>query len=305
MTMTRTSTKSGVMRARVGQDSTGGRLYLVGSPIGNLDDITLRAIQTLQEVDLIACEDTRRTQKLLRHFRINTPTISYHEHNELTRAPELILEMEGGAGIALVADAGMPVISDPGYRLVKLAIRHGLPVVPIPGASAFVAALSASGLPMDRFRFLGFLPSKKTQRRKAIEELKPTRKTQVFYEAPQRLLETLADIEKLLGDRPVVMAREVTKIHEEFVRGSAAEVLAHLKKKRVKGEITVVLGPADHVEALPSATTPERSIQKEIERVMAERKLDERAALKIVARARGLSRSEAYRQWQGEKSSGK
>ncbi|HEV2176984.1 MAG TPA: 16S rRNA (cytidine(1402)-2'-O)-methyltransferase [Terriglobia bacterium] len=296
--------KPGQPRARVAAKDPAGRLYLVGSPIGNLEDITLRAIRTLKEVDVVACEDTRRTQRLLDHYRIETPTVSYHEHNELTRAPELIIAMEEGSSIALVSDAGMPVISDPGYRLVKLAIRHGLPVVPVPGASAFVAALSASGLPIDRFRFLGFLPHKKTQRRQAIEELKPTQKTQVFYEAPHRILETLGDIRKILGDRPLVVAREVTKIHEEFVRGSAAEVLEHLKKKPVKGEITVLVGPvADSNHG--AASEPERPIRKELEQVMADRDLDERAALKVVARARGVSRSEAYRQWQSEKSSDK
>ena len=156
-------------------------LFLVGTPIGNLEDITFRALRTLKEVDLIACEDTRRTQQLLNHYAIKTPTVSYHEHNELTRAPELVMQLEEGSHIALVSDAGMPVISDPGHRLVSLAIRHEIRVVPIPGASAFVAALSAAGLPVDKFRFLGFLPSKKGQRRRAIEEVKGASKTLVFY----------------------------------------------------------------------------------------------------------------------------
>ena len=158
-----------------------GKLYVVGTPIGNLEDITLRAIRILKEVNLIACEDTRRTQKLLDAYKIRTRSISYHEHNEMTRAPELVIEMEEGASIALVTDAGMPVVSDPGFRLVHLAVRHSIPVIPVPGASAFVAALAASGLPVDKFRFLGFLPSKKGERRKALEDLKPAAKTLVFY----------------------------------------------------------------------------------------------------------------------------
>jgi len=276
-----------------------GMLFLVGTPIGNLEDITFRALRTLKEVDLIACEDTRRTQQLLNHYSITTPTISYHEHNELTRAPELVLRLEEGSHIALVSDAGMPVISDPGYRLVTLAIRHNIPVIPIPGASAFVAALSAAGLPVDKFRFLGFLPSKKAQRRKALEELRGSSKTLVFYEAPHRLLDMLADLRDVLGDLPVVVAREVTKVHEEFVRGTASEVLAQLKKKPVKGEITVLTAPQ---LAGAQGSAGSSSIRTEVEEVMAAKGLDERAALKLVARRRGLSRSEAYRQLQGEKS---
>jgi 16S rRNA (cytidine1402-2'-O)-methyltransferase len=281
-----------------------GKLYVVGTPIGNLEDITLRAIRILKEVDLIACEDTRRTQKLLNAYRIRTRTISYHEHNEMTRAPELIIQMEEGSSIALVADAGMPVVSDPGFRLVHLAVRHSIPVVPVPGASAFVAALAASGMPVDKFRFLGFLPSKKGERRKALEEMKDATKTLVFYEAPHRLLEMLRDVRDSLGDREIVIAREVTKIHEEFLRGTISTALERLKKRPVKGEITVLLG----VASAPSAAerpVPASSIRTEIAQVMAEHKLDERTALKAVARARGISRSEAYRQLQMEKSLGR
>jgi len=278
-----------------------GMLFLVGTPIGNLEDITFRALRTLKEADLIACEDTRRTQQLLNHYAIKTPTVSYHEHNELTRAPELVMQLEEGSHIALVSDAGMPVISDPGHRLVALAIRHEIRVVPIPGASAFVAALSAAGLPVDKFRFLGFLPSKKGQRRRALEEVKGASKTLVFYEAPHRLLDMLADLRDALGDPPVVVAREVTKVHEEFLRGTAAEVLARLKKKPVKGEITVLAAPQ---LATHPATAAAPSIREEVSQVMTAEGLDERAALKAVARKRGLSRSEVYRQWQGEKKGG-
>lgn len=277
-----------------------GKLYLVATPIGNLEDITFRAVRTLKEVDLIACEDTRRTQRLLQHYSIKTPTVSYHEHNELTRAPELVLQLEEGSHIALVSDAGMPVISDPGYRLVHLAIRHGIPVVPIPGASALVAALSAAGLPIDKFRFFGFLPPKKSQRRMTLEEAKHSVKTLVFYEAPHRVLEMLADVKEILGDPPVVVAREVTKLHEEFTRGKASEVLAQLRRKPVKGEITVLASP----QLAPTpAVSSKGSIRDEIAQAMSAEGLDERAALKSVARRRGISRSDAYRQLQAEKRS--
>jgi 16S rRNA (cytidine1402-2'-O)-methyltransferase len=280
--------------------SRAGKLYVVGTPIGNLEDMTSRAIRTLKEVDLIACEDTRRTQKLLNHYSIRTRTVSYHEHNELTRAPELIIEMEEGSNIALVSDAGMPVISDPGYRLVKLAIRHDLQVIPIPGPSAFVAVLAVAGLPMDKFAFLGFLPAKRAARQKALQELKNSSETLVFYEAPHRALEMLTDLRRVLADRPVVMAREITKVYEEFVRGTASEVIERLKRKPPKGEITLVVGPP--VNAAGDASVPELTISEDLEKVMKEKNLDERAALKLVARVRGISKSEAYRLWQTEKS---
>ena len=285
--------------SRVAAGASTGKLYLVGTPIGNLEDITFRALRTLREVDVIACEDTRHTQQLLNHYEIKTPTVSYHEQNEMTRAPELVIQLEQGSHIALISDAGMPVISDPGYRLVNLAIRHNISVVPVPGASAFVAALAAAGLPVDKFRFFGFLPRRKLARRKALEELKGVTKTLVFYEAPHRTLDMLEDIGQILGDPPVVVAREVTKLHEEFLRGSAAEVLAQMKKRPVRGEITVLVGPHPPPEKQSSSRG---LIVKELERVMAEQALDERAALKVVARRRGISRSEAYRQWQFEKS---
>jgi len=278
-----------------------GKLYVVATPIGNLEDITLRAIRMLKEVDVIACEDTRRTQKLLSHYDIRTRTISYHEHNEMTRAPELIIELEQGAHVALVSDAGMPVISDPGYRLVKLAIRHNISVVPVPGASAFLAALAAAGLPVDKFRFLGFLPAKRTARRKALDELKQgPQKTLVFYEAPHRVVEMLRDLRRSLGERPVVVAREVTKVYEEFVRGSVSEVLEVMKARPPKGEITVLVGWENNSHPDPAAG--EQSIADQLAEVMESKGLDEKAALKAVARARGVKRSEAYRLWQAEKS---
>jgi 16S rRNA (cytidine1402-2'-O)-methyltransferase len=278
--------------------NTTGKLFVVGTPIGNLEDITFRAVRILKEVDLIACEDTRHSQKLFNHYSIQTRTISYHEHNEMTRAPELIIQIEDGSHVALVSDAGMPGISDPGFRLVQLAIRHMIPVVPVPGASAFVAALAAAGLPMDRFRFLGFLPSKTLERRKHLKELESAERTLVLYESPHRLVEMLEDVRNILGNRPTVIAREVTKLHEEFVRGSVSEVIEHLMKKPVKGEITVLLGAPGETEAKPGSV---QSIREEIYRVMADDGMDEREALKIVARRRGIPKSQAYREWQLEK----
>ena len=290
--------KTTIRRALASVNDSRGKLFVVGTPIGNLDDITFRAIHTLKDADLIACEDTRRTQKLLNHYNIKTETISYHQHNELTRAPELILEMEEGGNVALVSDAGMPGVSDPGYRLVHLAVRHGIPVIPIPGASAFVAALAASGLAVDRFQFVGFLPSKKAARRKALMHLRTSNQTLVFYEAPHRLKEMLGDVEDVLGDRPVVVARELTKIHEEFLRGPASEVVTQLGKGTVKGEVTVLVGLPEGPIRYSADNHP---LHADLERVMTERGLDLKAALKAVARERGISKSEAYRQFQLEK----
>ena len=279
----------------------GPSLYLVATPIGNLEDITLRALRVLKEVDLIACEDTRQTLKLLSHYGIQTRLVSYHEHNEMTKAAELIVDLEGGAKIALVTDAGMPGISDPGFRLIALAIRHHVPVIPIPGASAFLAALVASGLPTDSFRFSGFLPSKSGQRRKLLETVRESPRTQVFYEAPHRLLETLADVAEILGnERHLVVAREVTKLHEEFLRGRAAEVLAQLKARgEVKGEITLLIAKAE--EGAPASPSETVSIVRRVKQIMADEKVDEKAALKKVAKERGIGKSEAYREWQQSK----
>jgi 16S rRNA (cytidine1402-2'-O)-methyltransferase len=274
-------------------------LYAVGTPIGNLEDITLRALRVLKEVDLIACEDTRQTQKLLTHYAISTPTISYHEHNEITRSAELVKQMQAGASVALVTDAGMPAISDPGYRLITLAIRHHLPVVPIPGPSAFLAALVASGLPTDSFLFQGFLPAKKNERRAVLEQLKDSPVTQVFYEAPHRITETLQDVVGILGaERHVVVAREVTKLHEELVRAPAGEVLETLRLRgAVKGEITLLIDKAGVRESRIEQTA-RVNIRQRIEQLMAEQKIDEKSALKKAARERGISKSEAYREFQ-------
>jgi 16S rRNA (cytidine1402-2'-O)-methyltransferase len=276
-------------------------LYLVATPIGNLEDITLRALRVLKEADVIACEDTRQTQKLLNHYAITTRTTSYHEHNEMTRSAELVLELEQGARIALVTDAGTPSISDPGFRLISLAIRHHVPVVPIPGPSALLSALVASGLPTDSFRFSGFLPAKVGQRRQVLESVRESPRTQVFYEAPHRVKEALQDVVEILGGaRHVVIAREVTKIHEEFLRGHAEQVLETLKARaEVKGEITLLIGKMEATEQ--KALASRVSVRQRVEQIMAEEKLDEKAALKRVAKEVGMSKSEAYRELQRSK----
>jgi len=275
-------------------------LYVVGTPIGNLEDITLRALRVLRTADRIACEDTRQTQKLLNHYEIHTPTISYHEHNEMTRAPELVVHLEDGESIALVTDAGMPGISDPGYRLISLAVRHGIRVVPVPGASAFLSALVASGLPGETFKFHGFLPAKSGQRRKLLEEVRDLPRTQIFYEAPHRILETLKDIIEVMGPtRHIVVAREVTKLHEEFLRGRVEDVLGTAEDRgELKGEITLLIGKAEE-NTQPAAT--KETVGQMVRRIMSDESLDEKDALKRAAKEFGISKSEAYREWQRAK----
>jgi len=271
-----------------------GCLYLVATPIGNLEDITLRAVRTLKEVDVIACEDTRQTQKLLQHYGIRKEMVSYHEHNELTRSPELVIELEQGAKIALVSDAGTPGISDPGHRLVTLCLRHHIPVVPIPGPSALVAALAASGLPTDEFLFVGFLPPRSGARRKALDALKTESRTLIFYEAPHRVVETLADASDILGPRPAVIAREVTKMHEEFLRGPLPELLETARKRAPRGEITLLIGAGD--PQMQQQAEPRVSLKQRVEQLEAEGGVDRKAALKQAARERGLGKREAYKQ---------
>lgn len=220
-------------------------LYIVGTPIGNLEDITFRAVRILQAVDAIAAEDTRHTGKLLHHFQITTPQVSYHEHNRITRTGELVERLQQGQAIALVSDAGMPGISDPGYELVKACVEAGLTVVPIPGCSAVVAALIASGLPSDRFVFEGFLPPKPKDRRAHLERLTSESRTLVFYEAPHRLRQTLQDLLILGSDRAIVLARELTKLHEEFWRGTIAEAIDQYRDREPMGEFTLVLAGAE------------------------------------------------------------
>ena len=283
-----------------GEEHLAPALYVVGTPIGNLEDITLRALRVLRTVGRIACEDTRQTQKLLNHYEIRTPTVSYHEHNEMTRAPELIVHLEDGESIALVTDAGMPGISDPGYRLISLAVRHGIRVVPIPGASAFLSALVASGLPGETFKFNGFLPAKSGQRRKTLEEVRDLPRTQIFYEAPHRIIEALKDIVEVMGPaRHIVIAREVTKLHEEFLRGRAEDVLRTAEERgELKGEITLLIGkPEENGQPVAAKET----VSQMVHRFIQQESLDEKDALKRVAKELGMSKSAAYRELQRTK----
>ena len=271
-----------------------GTIYLVATPLGNLEDITLRALRILKEADVIACEDTRHTRRLLAHFEIQKPLLSYHEHNEEQRAGDLVQRALAGASIAIVSDAGMPGISDPGYRVVRKALDEGVAVVPVPGPVAVEAALAASGLPTDAFRFGGFLPPKKAQRQKALEALAAETATLVFYEAPHRILETLDSVIAALGDRPVVVARELTKIHEEFLRGAASEVAAALRlRPSVKGEITLLIGrPAEIYGADPHS---EEGLTSRVAELIEHEKMSRMDAIKQAAREHGLSKREAYR----------
>jgi len=272
-----------------------GVLYLVATPIGNLEDITYRAVRTLREVDLIACEDTRHTRHLLDHYKIARPLISYHEHNEQARAEELVAKLLAGTNVALVSDAGMPLVSDPGYRVAAAAILAGISVVPIPGPSAVITALAAAGLPTDAFYFGGFLPAKSGQRSRALESLRDQTATLIFYEAPHRILETLSDIERILGPRPVVVARELTKLHEEFLRGTPAEIRAALESRpSIKGEMTLLIGK-------PSTPAPETTPIDEAVAAHIHAGMSRMDAIKEVARTRGLSKREVYRQTQIEK----
>jgi 16S rRNA (cytidine1402-2'-O)-methyltransferase len=279
-----------------GAENLTSGLYLVATPIGNLEDITLRAIRVLKQADLIACEDTRQTQKLLNHYGIDTPTISYHEHNEAARAAELVEKLTRGSRIAVVSDAGMPGISDPGFHLVSLAVKRGLPVIPIPGPAAFVSAVVVSGLPSEAFSFRGFLSPKSAARRRELEQARNSVQTEIFYEAPHRILAALEDVLAVLGpQRRIVVARELTKIHEEFLRGTTAEVLDIVKRRgEMKGEIVLMIGPADEGERL----APTISVRDRVAQLVREERLDEKTALKKAAKERGISKSAAYRQLQ-------
>ena len=268
-----------------------GTLYIVATPIGNLEDITLRALRVLRESDLIACEDTRHTRKLLSRYEISTPLISYHEHNERQRSGELIEKLDAGSNIALVSDAGTPLISDPGFTLVRQAIEHGIDVVPVPGASALAAALAAAGLEADQFMFVGFLPSKRTARRAKLLELAQIPAVLIFYEAPHRITDSIRDALEVLGDRRAVIARELTKIHEEFIRGTLSELTEAGARLTERGEFVLLVAPPAPGAA---AAVEGESLVAHVDRLVAEG-LDRKQALKQAAHARGISKSEAYR----------
>ncbi len=245
-----------------------GTLYIVASPIGNLEDITLRALRILKEVDLIAAEDTRHTKKLLVHYGIATPLTSYHQHNESAKSASLVQRLSSGCRVALISDAGTPIVSDPGFRLVQGAIQAGIPVVPIPGPSALTAILSACGLPSERFVFEGFLSARKAERRERLRELREEQRTLVFYEAPHRVKESLQDLLEILGDRQMVLGREMTKVYEEFIRGSVSELAAQAKTKEWRGEMTLVVRGAigDRV----SKRDRDRDLRSEIKKLRKE-----------------------------------
>ena len=286
-------------------------LYLVATPIGNLGDITLRALEVLKGADRIACEDTRQTQKLLNHFGIATPTVSYHQHNERDRTAELIESLKDDGCIAVVSDAGMPGVSDPGSWLVQAAIAAGVPVIPIPGANAALSALVASGLPTEQFQFLGFLPEKAGARRTRLEDLaaqpRVSAETLIFYEAPHRIADTLSDIESIWGPTlRVVAARELTKLHEEFLRGTVAVVRRELAARdRIRGEFTLLIEAPPRSAAKSDAVSVDsqtrESISAKIARLQSESNLDEKEALKRLARELGQSKSELYRELQRER----
>lgn len=274
-------------------------LYIVATPIGNLEDITLRALRVLRSVDRIACEDTRQTQKLLSHFGIHVPTISCHAHNERERSEELIAQLQAGARIALVSDAGMPGISDPGAHLVAQAAAAGIAVIPIPGASAVVSALAASGLDTSSFLFVGFPPPRSGERRTFFETLRNQQATLVFYEAPHRILEALRDAKEIFGpNRQAVLAREITKLHEEFLRGTLGDLEKILAVRDLqRGEMTLLIAQTDPTQS--TSATPETSLRESMAFYQSQG-LDEQGALKRVARDRGVSKSEVYREWQRE-----
>lgn len=269
-----------------------GILYIVATPIGNLEDITLRAIRILKEADVIAAEDTRHTQKLLAKYAIHAPLLtSYHDHNKEEKAPVLVAKLLDGKNVALVSDAGTPGISDPGYFLINLAVDQKIPVVPIPGPTAAITALSVSGLPTDSFVFEGFLPSKHTARLKRLEELKQEKRTLVFYEAPHRISDALADMEAVLGDRKAVVTRELTKIHEETIRGNLTEIRKHLEEGISKGEFTIVVHGATDRPAEQQVDTTEY-----LKNLMLHRGLTKKEAIAAAAEELGLPKKDVYKE---------
>jgi 16S rRNA (cytidine1402-2'-O)-methyltransferase len=275
------------MQAGRGQDSR-GTLYVVATPIGNLEDITYRAVQVLGEVDLVAAEDTRHSRKLLDHFGIRKPLLSYHDHNERQRYGEILARLQDGAKVALISDAGTPCIADPGYRLIAACRAAGVPVVPVPGASALLAALSVSGVATDRFTFEGYLPSRAKARIDLFRRLTCEQRTSVFYETPHRLIAALNDLVQVCGgERMLFVAREMTKLHEEFFHGRVDDAIAHFSRQPVKGEVVLILPP--------DAAGPQVSVQDALRSLLAEGSLSRREAAKLIAGEYGLPVSDVYR----------
>lgn len=267
---------------------TAATLYIIATPIGNLEDMTYRAVRILGEVDLIAAEDTRHSLKLLNHFGISRPLTSYFDHNQQFKGERILNALRQGKSVALISDAGTPCISDPGYQLVRDAVSENIPVVPVPGACAAVAALAASGLPTDSFTFAGFPPSRRGKRRTFLSGMNSLPGTLVLYEAPHRLVETLNDIREVMGERQVIVARELTKIYEEFIRGSASEVIAAVSQGIVRGEVVVLIAPG---EAAPEENEP---LEEVLRHLMADGTLSIKDIAKQAAVISGVSRSEAY-----------
>lgn len=272
-----------------------GKLYIVPTPIGNLDDMTYRAVEVLRSVDLIAAEDTRHTQKLLNHFQIKKRLISFHEHNVQTRIPQLLIDLEEGQQIALVSDAGMPAISDPGYELVAAAIAKEIPVITLPGANAALCALVSSGLPTENFLFLGFLPRKKQEKRAALEKIKQQQATLIIYESPNRVKDTLVVINEVLGNRQVTLARELTKVYEQYIRGTVAEVLEHVATQQVKGECVLVIAGAREAELILEESWWHQYSLLEHVKYYEARGHTHKEALKLVAQDRGLTKRDVYK----------
>lgn len=263
-------------------------LYIIATPIGNLEDMTYRAVRILGEVDLIAAEDTRHSLKLLSHFGISKSMTSYFDHNQQFKGERILNTLRQGKSVALISDAGTPCVSDPGYQLVRDAVAEGIPVIPIPGACAAVAALSASGLPSDNFTFAGFPPSRQGKRRTFLTEMSALPGTLVLYEAPHRLEETLRDIREVLGERQVVVARELTKIYEELIRGSVSQVLESVSQGKVRGEIVILIPPGEKIQSEPV------SLEDTLRRLMQDDVLSIKDAAKKASEITGVSRSEAY-----------
>lgn len=279
------------------QNNDQGKLYIVPTPIGNLEDITFRALTVLKSAGLIAAEDTRHTQKLLNHFDIKNKLISYHEHNRAERIPKLLALLEEGAEIALVSDAGMPAISDPGYELVEAAIARDISVITLPGANAALCALVSSGLPTATFLFVGFLPRKKQEKRAALTQLKNNTATLLFYESPHRIVETLAEIEAHFGNRKIALARELTKLYEEYIRGTIMEVQEWVRGNPVKGECVLIVDGATGDELDSQADWwLSLSIEEHVGHYEKIERVPHKEALKLVARDRNISRRDVYKQ---------